>query len=219
MGKAEKYTAQMFLEMFNRVKSEEKDRKSTTRALVGRTERNFSKLVKAGYLPEEFEKATRQMFRDKEQWAVSTNNDTPEHVLQPQNFERYLNAAENPEKQKEKKDKPKPPPPPKEVVEYSVDEINESRRVYEQSLKEKKWIGTISDAMKIGRSFTDAFTIEEKNGFFAQANSQPPTPTTNRGGGNIADIMNRIAQRYPKNRTLEIAVKEAVKRRIMPPWK
>ncbi len=220
----QKYTAQDFLEMFSAVKSKEKKRKSTTRLLLGRTERNFKKLVQAGYTPEEFEAAAVAMFRSPDQWAIQTGNDTPDHLLQPEVFSRYLNSAMNPNGNKDP-NKIILNAPQKveesEAPQYSEDEVNESKEIYSQSLKAGKWKGRLIDAIRIGALFTNDFTFEEKIKFLNKAKTivSKDKDTARQGGAGLAEILERMARRYPKNIMFELAIKEAIKRKISEPWK
>ena len=216
----EKITQAHFLEMFNRVKSEQKGRKTTTKALIGATERNFKALVKAGYTLEDMEKALIAMFKDSEQWAVNSGNDTPAHFLRHHCFERYLNLAENQKKKEVAKKTATIEIKPKEIV-YTKEEIHEAMKIYEDSLKAGKWIGKMYDASKIVRYFIDFFTEEERENFTKQGEeiaekakrTQPPK------GARIEIIMDRMAKLYPERNRRELLIKEAVKRGIQAPWK
>lgn len=224
--KESKYSEPEFLEMFREVKGREKGRKATTRKLVGRTEGNFRKLVSAGYEPDEFEKAATAMFRDPGQWAVSTGNDTPEHLLQPDNFSRYLNAAENPQKKKDERPVLNQQQEPQKYSTYDERvkredeaELDASKKVYSDSLKEKKWIGKIGDAMRIGPMFTNSFTLEEKLKFEEEGRLKCEKESDRRtGSAGIAEMLERIARTYPRNVMFELVVIEAVKRKIQEPW-
>lgn len=219
------YKEQDFLNMFSAVKSEEKGRKSTTRLLVGRTVNNFRKLVKAGYTPEEFKAAAVAMFRSKDQWAVSTGNDTPEHLLQPENFGRYLNAAENPEAKEEVKKVVQNAPQKNEEqraeqVFYSEEEKQLAKDKYSESLKAGKWLGTIGDSMKIIEFFSNSFTLEEKLKLLelGKAAAEKQDDTARVGAGSLMDTLDRMARKNPKFAMYEIAITEAVKRKIKEPW-
>lgn len=226
MGKKENtYSEQDFLTMFSAVKSKEKGRKSTTRTLVGRTQNNFRKLVKSGYTPEEFEAAAVAMFRSKDQWAVSTGNDTPEHLLQPENFGRYLNVAANPEEEKQpvkivQNAPQKTEERTDEKVVYSEEEITEAKKKYSESLKVGSWVGSIGDAMKLISFFSNSFTLQEKLKFLQEGEelAKSESETARVGFGSLAETLDRMARKNPKFATYEVALKEAVKRKIKEPW-
>lgn len=223
-----KYTAEDFLTMFREVKSKEKGRKNTTRALIGRTEANFAKLIKAKYTPEDFEKATVAMFNAPDQWAVSTGNDTPEHLLQPDNFSRYLNSAENPVVNK---------PDGKPVLNYQskpaeqtrtdrkleqedAERLADAKERYTRSLEKGEWQGNIFHAMLIGALFTDSFQPHEKRGFLVEARKQVTEWKERRTGStSLAGSLESMARGFETNIMYEVAVLEAVKRKIPEPWK
>lgn len=209
-----------FLELFNRLKSELKGRKSTTKALIGTTESNFKKLVKAGYNAEDFEGAIIAMFRDPEQWAVSTFNDNPEHLLRPDNFARYLNSFVNAKEKKKVENTAKLVPENQPAIDFSNEiEIEKAKEMYSKSLKNGEWLGTILDAQLIGRLFSNSFTSEEKKEFKASAEKLIETDENGYKGKSIGATLERMARRYPTNIMFELAVKEAVKRKIVEPWK
>lgn len=221
----EKVTEKQFLELFNRLKGELKNRKSTTKALVGRTERNFKILLKAGYNLNDFEGAIIAMFRDPEQWAVSTNNDNPEHLLQPANFDRYLNAYVN-AKSVAKKTITLNAQQPKQLAilefEYDNDIIEKVKGIYSESLKLKKWIGSINDAIPLAKLFfSDKFTIEEKINFKVQAEKMIINENENQRTARetaVDSLLAKMARKYPNNIAAELAIIEAVKRKIKEPW-
>lgn len=220
----EKYTEKDFLEMFREVKTREKKRKATTRGLVGVSARNFAKLVKAGYTPQEFENATVAMFRDADQWAVSTGNDIPEHLLRPDAFARYLNKYVNPsEKPKEEIPIKINAPQRVEVTEKQILEVDnkaleKSKGIYIHSLKVGEWTGCIFDAKLIGSLFSEAFTKEEKKQMLKDAEAEAEKKPEKKHNESTLEMLERMARNYPRNIMFEIAVKEAIKRKIQPSW-
>tara|TARA_R110000772_G_scaffold382_4_gene1371 strand:- start:808 stop:1494 length:687 start_codon:yes stop_codon:yes gene_type:complete len=218
-----KVTETQFLEMFNAVKSEEKGRKSATKALIGTTERNFKKMVSKGYSLEDLQKATVAMFRDKEQWAVNTGNDIPEHLLRPDNFARYLNLAENPEVKKQKQAQQVQKIEVKIAApEYSAEEMEASKRVYSKSLRAGDWLGKITDAAKIGTLFRNEFTKEEIKHFFDEGNriaAENKSKSIRTGSTTSLEVaFERMAKTYGSFVMYELAIKEAIKRKIKAPW-
>lgn len=167
--------SKQFIEVFNSIKAEEKGRKGVARGLSDKDERELKKIIKRGFTVEEISGAIRQMFRDADQWAVSTGNDIPTHFLRPANFERYVNdfmnieAAEQAKKEEEEK---------KEVEKVSEEKNEEieadflvvsAKEKYLKSLEEGKWLGDIFEAKAIGREFSKDIRQMSKNLIFAKA--------------------------------------------------
>ena len=69
-----------------------------SKTLTTTSKSNLKKLIEAKYTEEDFIDVINEMF--KSNWVIQTGNDTPEHVLRENNFERYFNKA-----QKVKEDK------------------------------------------------------------------------------------------------------------------
>ena len=86
-------------------------------------------------------------------------------------------------------------------------------------MKNGEWLGTILDAQLIGRLFSNSFTTEEKKEFKASAEKLIETDESGYKGKSIGATLERMARRYPTNIMFELAVKEAVKRKIVEPWK
>lgn len=80
-----------FLSLFNNLKKEKKPLSTGTKTLTSTSKSNLKKLIAAGYTPEDFEGAIKEMLKSK--WVSDTSNDTPEHVLRENNFQRYSNKA------------------------------------------------------------------------------------------------------------------------------
>lgn len=81
-----------FLELFNRLKKEKKPLSTGTKTLTSTSKANLKKLVESGYKAPDFEAAINEMLNSK--WVADTGNDTPEHVLRENNFQRYHNKAQ-----------------------------------------------------------------------------------------------------------------------------
>lgn len=215
-----------FVLMFNQVKEEEKGRKGTTRGLSEKDERNFKKLIKRGFTLEEMRAAAVQMFRDREQWAVSTGNDIPTHFLRSENFDRYFNAATNQPSEKEEIKS-------EEVSAAAIDSLNEkkqreaeaervfleqSRQLYTESLLKGVWVGSEFNASVIGAEFKNAFTQEEKNKIWNEIQAENEKSERLKRSVLIGKIIeSKIIN--PRREFAQRIVKEAVKRNILEPWK
>ena len=174
------FTKDELLELFVKIKTDQRGRKNTTKGLSQTASNNFKKLVKRKYGHEDFEKVINQMFNAPDQWAVNSGNDTLDHILVERNFDNYLNAFENAENLKkaieaEKKEARENKQDPKitdtklpfvplteSEKKYEIELLQKSKDIYTESLGFKRWLGGIMDAVRIGALFTDAFTLEEK---------------------------------------------------------
>ena len=87
-----------FLDLFNKIKKENLPMSTGSKTLTTTSKSNLKKLIEAKYTEEDFIDVINEMF--KSNWVIQTGNDTPEHVLRENNFERYFNKA-----QKVKEDK------------------------------------------------------------------------------------------------------------------
>ena len=84
-----KQKTKLFLQLFNKVKAKQGSRE--VRTLSTTAYNNLNKLVEAGYKAEDFVKAITEML--KSDWAKTSGNQTPAHVLRVDNFEKYLNLS------------------------------------------------------------------------------------------------------------------------------
>lgn len=216
-----------FVEIFNEIKTKEKGRKGTTKGLSEKDERNFKKLIKRGYDETDFKAAITQMFRDPDQWAISTGNDIPAHFLRSDNFERYFNEAINVEEEKPKEEKPETPKidrkkrEEEEAKQRIEEHLNESKALYSESLKRGEWIGSPNHAAVIAEQyFKDLIDKETKQKIWRQIEEE------NKEAGRFEKsiVIKKIIKTSTKfiNPVREFSnrvVIEAVKRKIVEPWK
>lgn len=213
-----------FVEMFNEIKEAEKGRKGTVRGLSEKDERNFKKLVKRGFTREEFRAAAVRMFRDPEQWAVTTGNDIPSHLLRSENFERYLNAAINIPEEKEKEVEEEKPEEKKIDKEKEAEEIAErflieARNLYSKSLKAGKWLGSPFHANVIARDLAGFIDQTVKSKLWKEINTENENSQRFNKSIVIGKILEqRVKYVNPVREFSDRVVREAVKLKILEPW-
>lgn len=224
-----KFTVKAFVEMFNEIKTAEKGRKGTTKGLSDKDEREFKKLIKRGFDENDFRLAITQMFRDPDQWAVSTGNDIPTHFLRPDNFNRYHNTAINIEEKKpteevkeEEVETAKEIKKRKEAEEKEKAEmfIQEAKELYSVSLKTGRWEGSEFHAHVIGLEFKELIDQETKTKLWndiLSENQQAERFNRSLVIGKIMQVKTKFIN--PKREFSNRVIIEAVKRNIKEPWK
>lgn len=222
-----------FLESFVRIKTEKTGRKNTTRGISDTTSRNLRTLLDRGYTPEEMEDViTEAITRD---YVLTNNLDNPDHVLREANFDRYYNAVQAKKQAKAEQQEVKEklaaviePKTFKKVIEKQTEAatdpelVEQSMKLYSNSLEAGKWIGDTLDAINIARMFADEFTKEEKQAFWNQANEmvvrERKSDAHRTGGGQLRDSFVRMARQHPNNVFSQIIVEKAAERKIPEPW-
>lgn len=209
-----------FVEMFKRVKSEKKGRKSILKGLNKKDEDKLRALVKRGYKMDEIELAVRAMFDDPEQWAVNKEQDIPTHFLNQ--FDRYAELAMREQEKKERK-KAEPETPEqkekKQEQEQEAEWLKLSMEEYSTALRKGDWGGSILDAVRIGKFFRNEFTPGQKAEFFKLAVAKAADVKDKRTGETTMAAAIALEISTPENLFCEIVVVEAVKRKIPEPWK
>lgn len=199
-----------FVEIFNGIKTEEKGRKGTTKGLSERDERNFKKLIKRGFEEEDFRLAITQMFRDPEQWAVSTGNDIPAHFLRSENFDRYLNAALNKADKKQEIKPAEQPVPRKQLEAEEADKhLKRSRDLYKVALESGEWLGTVFNAAVIARDLAAEIEKEVKKKLWKESEYEYSL-LDKKSPDNVGITPIRIFS--------EKIVEEAIKQKIVVKW-
>lgn len=89
-----------FLSLFNQLKKEHTGNSRECKVL-SKTDKNNLKQLE-GYTLKDFKTSIKEML--KNEWAKSTGNQTPTHILRVENFNRYLSAAEQRIKQEGNKE-------------------------------------------------------------------------------------------------------------------
>lgn len=231
-----------FVEMFTRIKEEHRKKPCKVVGLSDKNNKKLKTLLNRGFGPEDFEAVMRQMYKDTSKeypkgWAWETGNDTPAHMLWEETFERYLNKAEQAELKKaeelEEKDN-RSSVDPKGVVSKAIAEASEQKRVdveliksaraaYTKALAAGEWSGRVLEAAAIVNWFTKSFEDEERQGFKLEAKRVVETGEylleKRTGLGSLGEAMDRMARKYEVNVMAELAIREAVKRKIPEPWK
>lgn len=210
-----------FVELFNRIKTEEKGRKAVVRGLSDKDNRELKKILKRGYTKEDIEGAIKQMFLDPSQWAISTGNDIPTHFLRQDNFERYFNSFLNFKEIEEKKEE-------KKIQEkkqgFRVDKkeaerlfIENSKQKYLKSIECGEWLGDIYEANAIGKEFAGDFSKRFKSLLFRKSTLINKRESKNK---NHLDIEKRVELlgRSPEGIFCLEIVKRAVKKKIVKSW-
>lgn len=201
-----------FIKLFNEIKTREKGRKGVARGLSDKDERNFKKLLKRGFEIKDFELAITQMFQDPSQWAVSSGNDIPTHFLRSDNFERYLNAALNKQKEEEQKEavkiaKSKPEETNSENDLQAKEFLNRSREIYEDSLLCGKWLGNKYNANVIARDLAVSIDKSEKDLIWREIQEKNQIHKEVTGGFKYADPVREFS-----NRIVELCVEKKIKK-------
>ena len=220
-----------FIAMYVSYKKRYNERAGGVKRLSETDSRNLAILFDAGYLMDEFSRVMEQMFFNETYANDNGLSMTPTHVLRPDNFDRYLAKheaqrlkAEAVKAEEAEQREAQSNIDPKGVinqavakqVEYLPEDVEEAKLQYSKSLVSGVWDGTVLQATMIGKEFTNAFTKEEKTAFFtdAIAYKQPE-----RKAGTISEALDRVMRTDTMQVMFELVVKEAVKRKIVEPWK
>lgn len=210
-----------FIELFNRIKTEEKGRKAVARGLSDKDNRELKKIIKRGFTVEEIEGAARQMFRDPSQWAISTGNDIPTHFLRPENFERYFNSFLNFKEEEEKKEEEKTKREEEKTTIKNVNSeevfFNNSKKKYLQSLEAGEWLGDIYEARVIGPEFSEDFSKRFKYLLFQKAIRINKRESKTKNHLELSKIIEFIG-RSAEGLFCLFIVQLAVKKRIFKNW-
>lgn len=218
-----------FLELFNSIK------KGGHKVLTNKAENDFKRLKKLEFTKEDFEKAITQMFTGDISYLLERGLNTPSHLLINSNFERYLARFENAEKlkeikkaelleKKEAKEDPKIIDKKVEVIKLTEAErlqnLENSKNIYSESLKCGFWLGNISNAMEIGKLFTDSFTVKEKIQFKIDGIeiSRKQKEIRSNSIESVMSVADRMLRKYWEYAMFELVIKEAIKRKIKEPW-
>lgn len=206
--------ADSFVSLFNSIKTVEKNRKGVYRGLSEKDTKNLCKLVKRGFLEEDFRSAITEMFRSPDQWAVSKNRDTTTHLLVNENFESYLNAAmnrggvgvgvkEKPEEVKKQQ---------KIIREEMTDqaEMAEARKMYSNSLEVGEWVGSIFNAKVLAPIFFKMLLPDTEKSLRKEARLIWLTEERKKLKMNLMDRVG-VMFRNEENIYRELVVKAAIK--------
>lgn len=235
----ENFTKDNFLELFNKIKSEKEGFESNHKILNKEALGKLKSLKSLDFGKEHFEKAIKQMFSGDISFILEKGLNTPIHILRHNNFERYLTAYENAEKLKEikkaelleksqNKNDPviietKQPfaPLTEKEKQYELELVEKAKLIYTESLSFNRWLGGIMDAVRIGDFFSKSFTDEEKRQFKKDGEIESENTKEKRTNSyeSLTSMTDRIARTYWRHAMYELAIKEAVKRKIKEPWK